>query len=514
MSRETIAALLPLLAAGPIAAAALTVLVPHRTVRTALLLGVPATSALAGLLLLLHHRDDPVLAHRVGDYVPGVAITFASDTFAALMITVTALTTVACVAFAVRSGDAGLRHFPALALMLGGGVNGALLTADLFNLFVFIEVMLLPSYALIAMTGSWRRLGIGRLFVVVNLLTSTLFLIGVALVYGVAGSVNLGVLAGAAREDDRLALAGGVVLLALAVKSGIVPLHGWLPRAYPATSASVMALFSALHTKVALYAIYRVYSVVYDNDDRWLGLVLVLVAVTMLVGAFSSLGERSLRRNLAFQMVAGVGYILVGVGLSTRLGLGAGIFYMLHHIIVMGSLLLLSGAIETTYGTGHFARVSGLMRRDRLLAFGFALAALSLVGFPPSSGFFGKVGVVQALADRGGTTAVVMISAVVLASLGSLLAVQRLWSEVFWGPPMEELKPVPAGQVRPGDGQRTRPVPLDGGLTIARRTLAPGTALLVVSLAVFVGAGPVWDVCLRAAEGLLDAGTYATEVLR
>jgi multicomponent Na+:H+ antiporter subunit D len=501
-------ALLTLFVAVPLAASALLTIVRWVPLVRLLHLGIPALSAAGGAVLLAEHGTTPVIAHSVGGFVPGIAIPFVSDTLSALMITVTGLVTVACAVFAVSTGEAALRFFPSLTLMLVAGVNGALLTGDLFNLFVFIEVMLLPSYALIAMTGSWRRLGVGRLFVVVNLLTSTLFLIGVALVYGSAGTVNLGALAQRALDDDRVALAAAVVLLAVAVKAGVVPLHGWLPRAYPGTSAAVMALFSALHTKVAIYAIYRIYSVVYDNDQRWLPLILLLVSATMVVGAFSSLGERSMRRSLAFQMVAGVGYILVGVGLSTVLGLAAGIFYMLHHIVVMGALLLLAGSIEHTYGTGRFTGLTGLMRRERLLAAVFALALMSLIGFPPSSGFFGKVGVVVALAEADPWTAALLIAVVVVASLGTLVAMQKLWSEVFWGVPMEEL-PAEAGGASGAGRQRV----CTPQTRVRGRLMAPGAALLVVSLAVFVLAGPVWDLCVQAAESLLDAETYAGEVL-
>jgi multicomponent Na+:H+ antiporter subunit D len=499
-------ALLALFVVLPLMSAAALTMVSLRPVVVTLHLGVPALTAVGGVLLLREHAASPVLAHDVGGFVPGVAIPLVSDTFTALLITVTSAVTVACAAFSLSSGEAWVRFFPTLTLMLLAGVNGALLTGDLFNLFVFIEVMLLPSYALIAMTGSWRRLGTGRLFVVINLLTSTLFLIGVGLVYGSAGTVNLAALAGQ-EVDDRVATSASVVLLALAVKAAVVPVHGWLPRAYPGTSAAVMALFSALHTKVAIYAIYRVYSTVYDNAQRWLPLLLVLVALTMVVGAFSSLGERSIRRSLSFQMVAGVGYILLGVGLSTTLGLAAGLFYMLHHIVVMGGLLLLSGAIEVTYGTGRFTRLTGLMRRERLLAAAFALGLLSLVGFPPSSGFLAKVGVVRAILDAGPVTATALVAAVIVASLGTLVAMQRLWSEVFWGLPMEEM---PAAEIEEHDGVRACPP----GTRVTSSLLAPGLTLVVASLVGFVAAGPIWDLCVQAAESLQDADTYVAEVLR
>ncbi|MDP3892785.1 monovalent cation/H+ antiporter subunit D family protein [Nocardioides sp.] len=499
------APMLPLLVVLPLVAAAIGALLPGRLARPLLVISPVLTTA-GGISLLFVHGGTPVLAHHVGGFVPGIAIPFVSDTFTAVMITVTGVTTLACSVFALMSGEARLRFFPTLVLMLAAGVNGALLTGDLFNLFVFIEVMLLPSYALIAMTGTWRRLGIGRLFVVLNLVTSTIFLIGVGLVYGVAGSVNMSVLSTADADDPRFLLAVTVVLLALSVKAGVVPLHGWLPRAYPATSASVMALFSALHTKVAIYAIYRIHQVVLDGAPAWATLVLVLVTATMVVGAYGSLGERMIRRSLAWQMVAGVGYILAGLGIGTQLGIAAGLFYMTHHILVMGALLLAAGAIEHAYRTHQFVGLSGLMRREPVLAVIMALGMMSLVGFPPSSGFFAKVGLVRAAAELDGARLWLVLGAVLVASIGTLLAMMHLWSEVFWGPPLEEM---------PSRGQGPAKDPeIPAGTTMPRRTIWPAGALLVASLTIFVLPGPVWELCVQAAESLQDVAAYAEAVTR
>ena len=487
--------LLPLLVVVPLLGAALGALVPGRLARVLLVLAPVATTA-GGVALLVEHARTPVLAHGVGGFVPGIAIPLVSDTLTAVMITVTGLTTTACIAFALVTGEARLRFFPTLVMMLSAGVNGALLTGDVFNLFVFIEVMLLPSYALVAMTGTWRRLGIGRLFVVVNLVTSTILLVGIGLVYGVAGSVNMAVLSGVDADDPRFRLAVGVVLLALAVKAGVVPLHGWLPRAYPATSATVMALFSALHTKVAIYAIFRIHQTVLDGATSWMVPLLVLFGVTMLVGAYGSLGERMIRRSLAWQMIAGVGYILLGLAIGTQLGLAAGLFYMVHHILVMGSLLLSSGAIERAYLTHQFV--------GPLLAVVVALAMMSLVGFPPSSGFFGKVGIARAAADLDGAWIWLVLGVLVVASIGTLLAMTRVWADVFWGPPLEE-------SPSRGKGHTDLP-PVDAETRMQTWSLAPAGALLLVSLAIFVVPGPLWELCLQAADGLLDVTAYVEAV--
>lgn len=500
--------LLPLLVAVPLLAAAVAVVVRSVPVQRVLAIGGPALTGSAGVLLVVEHRAEAVIANELGGYLPGVAIPFVSDTLTAVMLAVTGLTSSVCVWFLVRTGEDRYRFVPALTLMLTAGVNGALLTADLFNLFVFVEVMLLPSYALIAVTGTWRRLGIGRLFVVVNLLTSTVLLIGVGLVYGVAGTVNLGSLAGAAADDPWLGIAGGLVLTALAVKAGVAPAHGWLPRSYPATSAGIMGLFSAVHSKVAVYAIYRVYTVLYDGQAPWLPVLVALVALTAVVGAWSSLGESTVRRVLAFQMTTGVGHILLGLALFTQVGVAAGIFYLVHHVVTMAGLVLTSGAVEQTYGSGRLDRVHGLMRREPWVALLLGAGLFSLVGLPPSSGFFGKVGLVQAAAGSGGWSGTVLVVTVLLAAVATLLAAQRLWVMLCWGAPMTVHRP---DSPATGRGQRTR---LPDDVRIPWSLTLPGAVLLAASLSLFVLAGPAFAVADQAAASLLDVAAYARAVLR
>ena len=502
------AALLPLFAAVPLLAAGLTVIWRNPAVERSLIVGLPLLTAAGGAALVLEHRHTPVLAHGVGGFVPGVAIPFVSDTLSAVMLTVTGLSTAACAWFLTATGQDRYRFVSPLALMLTGGVNGALLTGDLFNLFVFIEVMLLPSYALIAVTGTWRRLGIGRLFILVNLLTSTFLLIGVGFVYGVTGTVNLAALAGRAADDPRTGVAVAVVLLALVIKGGVVPVHGWLPRSYPATSAGVMALFAGLHTKVALYAVYRVYATLYDGRPAPWSWVLAAVAVlTMVVGAVSTINERRIRAALAFQMVSGVGHILLGLVVFTGLSLAAGVFYLAHHVVTMAALLLSAGAIEHTYGSGRFDRLNGLMRRDRLVTVVVALGLFSLVGLPPTSGVWGKVGLVAGAAQSAGALPWVLIGGVIVASLASLMALQRLWAEVFWGPPLERYRP---DDPRTGRGGA---VPLPDTVVVSGRLAAPGAVMLLLSVLMFLGAGVLWPVAEAAGAGLLDLVPYVEAVL-
>ena len=486
--------MLPLFMASGLAGAALAVVSPWRVLRDALALVIPALGTVAGIWLFATTAQHGTIAHSVGLFTGGVAIPFAADALSAVMIVAASIVAFASNWFALVVGETRARFYPALTLMLLGGVYGALLTADLFNLFVFIEVMLLPSYGLITMTGSWSRLAGGRMFVLVNLLTSTVLLIGVSIVYGVIGTVNLAALAGAAKGNGPLTVAMGLVVLALSVKSGLFPVHTWLPRTYPGTSAAVMGLFSGLHTKVAVYALYRIYVVVFDLDQRWAWTIIIFCVVSMLVGSFAGLAEHAMRRIIAYQMVTGMPYIVVMLAFSaddpTR-AIAAGLVYMVHHMITVGSLVLTAGAIEETYGTDLLSRLDGLARRDPLVAAVFAMGAFSIVGFPPFSGLWGKVLVVTEIARAEDWHAWLVIAVIIVASFGALLSMIRLWREVFWG-----------GNVQ-----------LPDGLYVPLTKLAPGAALIVVSVGMFIAGGALIDAAMTAASGLLDVSGYQHAIL-
>ncbi|MEJ6018761.1 monovalent cation/H+ antiporter subunit D family protein [Corynebacterium sp. H113] len=490
MSTETISALLPLFAGGPLILAAIAAILPWASARVALGIGVPAIQAVLAFVLFGRVLSDGAIGHGVGAYPGGVAIPFVADNFSLLMLGVASTVVAVGSWFAHYAGENDSRFFASLTLMLVSGMSGAFLTADLFNFFVFMEVMLLPSYGLMAVTGTWHRLAAGRSFVLVNLLTSTVLLIGVVLVYGAVGSVNIAILAGMAKESGVGLVALGLVVIALSLKAGLAPMHTWLPRTYPATSPAVMALFSAVHTKVAVYMLFRIYVVIIDMDSRWHWPIIAVMAVSMLVGAFAGLAENTMREVLAYQMVNGMPFILVVLAFTdgdANKVLAAGIFYAVHHMITVGSLIMAAGAIEETYGTGTLARLSGIARRDPLVAWVAAAMAFSIVGFPPFSGVWGKVGVVFAAASAGDARSIVVIAVIIVASIGALLSMIRFWRAVFWGRPMQGI---------------------DENLKVRPALTMPSLSLALVSVAMFLGAGVVASATGAAAESLTDIEGY------
>lgn len=307
--------------------------------------------------------------------------------------------------------------------------------------------MLLPSYGLYALTihqrGGSLLVGGMRLFIASNLLGSTLYMVGVGLVYGTAGSINLAELAGAAKEDPAVALAGAVCLLAMFIKASIVPVHSWLAQTYPYTSPAITALFSGLHTKVGVYMIYRIYAVLFDGDDRFLWIMVALFSLTMVVGVLGAVGEKTTRSILAFHMVSQLGYIMMGVALFTELGLAAGIFYLVHHMIVKASLFMSTGAIEVQYGTGELGKVTAMAKREPIMAVAFFVAALSLAGIPPFSGFVAKFSLMIATWE---VNWIYPLAVMVVVSLLTLLSMLKIWGGVFWGNPKTPLPDPAHGQ--------------------------------------------------------------------
>lgn len=252
---------------------------------------------------------------------------------------------------------------------------------------------------------------------------------------------------------------------------------------------AITALFSGLHTKVASYAIYRIYAVVFDGDAHWLWIGAALCCLTIVAGVLGAVGEKTTRSILTFHLISQIGYSLLGVALFTLAGLAAGIFYLLHHMIVKASLFLSTGAIEVRYMTGRIGALSGMSTREPVIAVAFFVAALSLAGLPPFSGFVAKFSLILAAVDTGHVIAVIVMLAV---SLITLLSMLKIWNGVFWGSARES-------SLENGGGS--------GALA------GPAVVTACLTLALGLGAEVLMGVSTTAAEGLLDTSTYVKAVM-
>lgn len=481
--------------AVPLLSAGLLIAAPHRRwLHRTVALAAALVVGVVGVGLVLYTMDGHVPTLDVGGWPAGIAIVFAADTFSALMLCVAAVLVLAGLVVAAGTGDDDSPLFAPLVLVLAAGVGGALLTADLFNLFVFVEVMLAPSYALLTMTGGRERVAASKVYVTVNLLASTTLLAGIALLYGVTGTVNLGELAGAATGGGA-AVAAAVVLLALAIKAAVVPLHGWLPRSYPHASPAVAVLFSGLLTKVGAYAMIRIYAVVLDGTPRFRWVLMAAALLTMVIGVLGALGETSMRGVISFDMVSQIGFVLLGLALFTAAGLAGAIYFMLQYVLVKAALFGCAAALEVAHGTGRLDRLGGVARREPLLATAFMIAALSLAGVPPLSGFVAKLALVTAAVADGDLLAAAVAVAV---SLLTLLAMIKIWSAVFWAEPLRHR----------GEPEAPRPHKARASIVV------PALALALPSIVLGIGAQPLLAAVDSAADGLLNRSAYVQAVAR
>jgi multicomponent Na+:H+ antiporter subunit D len=479
----------------PLVAAGLLVLTPHRLFQRITALTVNLGVVVFSGVLIVATRDGSVVSENVGGWLhPGIPIMFVADAFSALMLAVTSVLVVLCLAYAYATSDATHRLFNPMVLAMVGGVYGAYLTADLFNLFVFLEVMLAPSYVLMVLIGGRKRLAAGRVYLTTSLLASTIFLVGVGLIYGLAGTVNLGQLAGLAQQSAGVAVAGALVLIAMAVKAALVPVHGWLPRSYVHAGPAVTALFSGLLTKVGVYVIFRIYAVVYEGDPQYTWAVLAAAVLSMVVGVLGAVGEKTMRAILAFHMISQIGYMIIGPALFTAAALAAGIFYILHHVLVKAALLMTAGAVEITYGTGRIERLGGLVTRAPLLAVAFMIPAMSLAGIPPLSGFVAKLAVVRAAVME---EQFLLAGVAVVVGLLTLLSMIKIWNGAFWG----------------HNGDATWDDIPDQPVTRVRTALvAPALVLAAFSVILGLGGQALLEATETAANGLLDTSAYVTAV--
>jgi multicomponent Na+:H+ antiporter subunit D len=495
-------AIVALLVAGPLLAAMVGMLVrTHQPLRDAVTIGtLTAATGLAGWLLAAVEADGAIVV-RVGGWHPELGIVLVADLFAALIL-VTAVATILLVElFAIAQRRTAWGANPRLAgpilLVLTAGVALAILTGDLFTLFVAFELILVSSYVLLTHQGRRSQIRSGMTYVVMNLFASTLFLVGIAVVYAATGTVNLALLAERIpdlADSTRIGI-GLWFLVVFGTKAAIFPLFSWLPDSYPTAPTTITAVFAGLLTKIGVYALIRFHTLTAMDD---LGPIILAVAgVTMIVGVGGALAQDDVKRILSFHIVSQIGYMLMGLGLFTVAGVAGAVLFLVHQIPIKTVLFLVGGLIEDEAGTSALDRIGGLASRRPLIALLFALPALSLAGLPPFSGFVAKLALVDAGIDAS-SIPIVVVSLV--GSALTLLSMAKIWLGVFWGQQPDRPPAVVA------------PV----GPTVWRRRAmeAIAGAAVVATLTVAVLAGPLWTASERAAAGLVDPSIYVEQVLR
>ncbi|MHB1402611.1 MAG: monovalent cation/H+ antiporter subunit D [Thiobacillus sp.] len=462
-----------------------------------------ATLALVPLAIALVQTagDGTQMVYQLGNWVAPYGIVLVVDRLAAWMLLTTALLAVFALLVAIRGSDTEGGHFHVLFQLQLFGLNGAFLTGDLFNLFVFFEILLLASYGLLLHGGGRKRVKAGLHYVVINLVGSTLFLFAVGTLYGVTGTLNMADLAVklAATPPDNLTLvqSAGLLLFAVfALKAALLPLYLWLPAAYAHTSAPVAALF-AIMTKVGAYSILRVYTLMFGDAagpvanllDPWLA---PLALATLTLGMLGAVAATALRQQAAYLVVASIGSLLLAFGLGTRDAIAAGLYYLPHSVFAAAALFLLADSIGRARGKFADRFESGPeMPGARVLGGLFFVAAAAIAGLPPLSGFLGKFMLLKAALD---SPLLPWVWSVVLATgLVGMIALARSGSLLFY---------------------RTHsphePASLTPPTTVA---LAPVAGLLLLVAGMVIWAGPLSGYASATAAQLLAPQQYIEAVL-
>jgi multicomponent K+:H+ antiporter subunit D len=424
---------LPLMVAAALLAAA-----PRPALARALGLASTLVLAAVAAVLLALSADDAYRVYALGAWPAPFGIVLVLDRTSALLVAVTALVAIAALAAAARGWDARGRHFHALFQFQLAGLNGAFLTGDLFNLFVFFEVLLIASYCLLLHGLGVERLRAAVHYVVINLTASALFLVAVGTLYGLTGTLNMADLAvgvGALPpEDAALARAAGLVLFVVfGVKAALFPLQFWLPATYAAASAPVAALFAVM-TKVGLYAIARLYPLVFGVEAGAAALLdaplMPFALATLALGAIGALAAPHLRGVVAYFTIVSAGTVLVALALGSQAGMAAALYYMAHSSFAIAALFLIGGLLAGQRGaTGDRLTPGPALAQPGLLGLLLLFGALGLAGLPPLSGFVGKLLVLQA---ARGDAAPWVWSVVLAATLLAIVCLTRTGSLVIW----------------------------------------------------------------------------------
>ncbi|MGB5865415.1 MAG: monovalent cation/H+ antiporter subunit D [Sulfitobacter sp.] len=400
--------------------------------------GVLAMIAVA-IGLVIETSDGTVMLYQLGDWAAPFGIVLVGDRLSTMMVLLMAVLALFVLLYSIGSKwDERGRHFHVLFQFQLMGIAGAFLTGDLFNLFVFFEVLLIASYGLMIHAGGNARLRAGVQYVLFNLLGSTLFLFALGAIYAETGTLNMADLAQrvqliGADETVGIRVAAVLLLLVFAIKAAVVPLHFWLPSSYAEAPAPVAALF-AIMTKVGAYAIIRVYTMIFPAEleataglhHTWL---LPVALLSLAVGAVGVLAAKRLDRLVAFAVISSMGMVMVAVALFTQESIASALYYMVHSTLAAGALFLIVDLIRQS--RGHlYLRTDAPVAGAALIAGLFMVAAIAITGLPPLSGFIGKLMVLNAAFDAGPS---VWIWAVVLiASLISVVGFARAGSIVFW----------------------------------------------------------------------------------
>ncbi len=453
-----------------------------------------AASVVVAAVLMAQVSSGGIQVVQFGGWTAPFGISFVADHLSAVMVLIASVMALASAVYALRDIDPERERsgFHPLFQVLLVGINGAFLTGDLFNLYVWFEVLLISSFVLLTLGGRRAQLEGGIKYVSVNLLSSMLFLAAIGLLYGLTGTLNMADLAIELRHQDPglVTTIAMLFMVAFGIKAAVFPLFFWLPASYHTPPIAISAFFAGMLTKVGVYALMRVFTLLFTGDVGYTHTILLWVgAFTMVSGVLTAAAQSDVRKILSFHIISQIGYMIMGLALYTPLALAGAVFYLIHNIVAKANLFLIAGIARRLTGSFDLGRIGGLFKAAPFLSALFLIAALGLAGIPPLSGFWAKLLVVLAALEAG----VWWIAAVALGvGLLTLFSMTKIWQYAYWKP-------------APDDA----PV----GAAPSRLFYAPVVGLAALTVLLGLWSTPLIGVADAAAAELLDPSRYVGAVL-
>ncbi len=380
------------------------------------------------------------------------------------------------------------------------GLLGAFLTGDIFNLYVWFEVVIISSFILLTVGGKKMQMEGAIKYVTMNMLASVIFLTAIAVLYGITGTLNIADIANKITLVENKGLVTVTSLLffvGFGIKSAVFPLYFWLPSAYHTPPSAIAAIFGGLLTKMGIYAMLRVFTVIFQPDYFTLTLFSIIAIFTLITGALGTINKRNIRRILSYLIVCHIGYLIAGLGLNTELAFVAIVFYLIHDVIVKSNVFMISGVIVKMRETVDITRLGSLLKDYPKFSFVTALVLFSLIGIPPLSGFWPKILLFQETFKQENYF---LLAALIIASFVTVFVIVRIWAEAFW-------KESPKHITEEID--HFAPFSLSGKIAL----IAPIVGLAIVSLFIGLNANSVIKLSEKAAYEMKHPEIYINNVL-
>ncbi len=455
--------------------------------------GVLLTIVVSAVLVMQVYEEGIQVLH-VGGWKAPYGIPLVADMLAVILTTIASVVTLTVLLYSKHSIGEERKSFYVypLMLLLLGGVNGSFLTGDIFNLFVFFEVMLLASYVLISLGGGRVQLRETIKYVVINMISSSLFVVAIAYLYSITGTLNMAHLAervAQVGQDGLLTTVSLMLLMVFGLKAALL-LFFWLPGSYRVAPLPIMALFGALLTKVGVYTLLRSFTLIFPHQSQITHEIMVwMAAITMIAGALGAVAYWNIRSILVYNIIVSIGFVVFGIAIASQESLSGALFYLVHDMIAKALIFILGGTIISIAGTDKLKEISGLIRYRPWLGWLFLLSGLALAGVPPLSGFVGKAMILKSgLAN----SYYIMTAVSIITSLMVLYSVMKIFINSFWGETL----------LSEGEEKST-----------GKGSLLPAVILSLLVIGLGVGAEGVIQLIDKAAEVMVNPQLYIDAVL-